>query len=405
MRSAALLGLLVAMAAAGRAQADPLGRAQADPLKIFAAGSLSGVIGELVTASGIPAASVASPVFGPAGWLADRLAGGEIADVFASADMHQPERIAAERPAVNVVPFARNRMCAIGAKSLGMNPSTVLDRMLDPALRLATSTPGADPGGDYALAVFARAEAVHRGAQATLRAKAQALYGGPNTMVPTNGHTPGGTVLLGKRADIVLYYCSGAAAVVREVPDSVSVPVPAALEPVPVYGMAVLSPNPDASRFALFTLSPRGQAILARHGLLPVLSGSTGGVSIMTPSHQPAIISLSELRTLPSLTATVNADAGSQAHYGGPTLWSVLQQAGAIDPNFHNRVNQQVIVTGQDGYSVTVGMGEIDPEFENKQVILATERDGGAVDAPRLAVPGDKRAGRSVRDVASIVVR
>jgi hypothetical protein len=26
----------------------------------------------------------------------------------------------------------------------------------------------------------------------------------------------------------------------------------------------------------------------------------------------------------------------------------VLQQAGAIDPNFHKRVNQQVIVTGQD---------------------------------------------------------
>ena len=67
--------------------------------------------------------------------------------------------------------------------------------------------------------------------------------------------------------------------------------------------------------------------------------------------------------------------------------------------------SQQVIVTGQDGYSATIGMGEIDPEFENKQVILATERDGKAIDIPRLAIPGDKRAGRSVRDVASIVVR
>jgi hypothetical protein len=134
--------------------------------------------------------------------------------------------------------------------------------------------------------------------------------------------------------------------VVREVPDSVSVPLPAALEPVPVYGMAVLSPNPDAARFALFTLSPRGQAILAKHELLPVLSGNAGGISILTPSNQPAVMSGSDLHALPS--ATLNADAGVQAQYSGPTLWSVLQQAGAIDPNFHKRVNQQVIVTGQD---------------------------------------------------------
>jgi hypothetical protein len=133
--------------------------------------------------------------------------------------------------------------------------------------------------------------------------------------------------------------------VVREVPDSVSVPLPAALEPVPVYGMAVLSPNPDAARFALFTLSPRGQAILAKHELLPVLSGNAGGISILTPSNQPAVMSGSDLHALPS--ATLNADAGVQAQYSGPTLWSV-QQAGAIDPNFHKRVNQQVIVTGQD---------------------------------------------------------
>ena len=396
MRAPVILGLILAATAT---------RAQADPLKNFAAGSLSAAIPELVTASGIPAVSVAPPVFGPAGLLGQRIVDGEMVDLFASADMHQPERIAAERPAVSVVPFARNRMCAIGARSLGLNPGTVLDKMLDPAVRLATSTPGADPGGDYAQAVFARAETVHRGAQATLQAKAQALFGGPNTMVPTNGHTPGGAILLAKQADIVLYYCSGAADVMREVPDSVSAPLPAALEPVPVYGLAVLSPNPDAARLALFTLSAKGQAILAKHGLLPVLASDTGGITVLSPSLQPSEISQQELRALPSVTAAVNADRGPAAQYAGPTLWSVLEQAGAIEANFHKRVNQQVIVTGQDGYSVTLGMGEIDPEFENKQVILGIVRDGTAVAIPRLAIPGDKRLGRDVRDVASIVVR
>jgi len=32
----------------------------------------------------------------------------------------------------------------------------------------------------------------------------------------------------------------------------------------------VLSGKPDAARFALFVLSEQGQAILARHGLIPV---------------------------------------------------------------------------------------------------------------------------------------
>ena len=62
-------------------------------------------------------------------------------------------------------------------------------------------------------------------------------------------------------------------------------------------------------------------------------------------------------------------------------------------------------MTGQDGYSVTLAMGEIDPEFENKPVLLALDRDGAALPLPRLALPGDKRAGRSVRDVATITVR
>ena len=53
--------------------------------------------------------------------------------------------------------------------------------MLDPGLKLATSTPGADPGGDYVWAVFARADAVHPGAKATLEAKALKSVGGADS--------------------------------------------------------------------------------------------------------------------------------------------------------------------------------------------------------------------------------
>lgn len=396
MRIAPVLGLLLATSA--------LAPVQADPLRIFAAGSLSGVVGELVTASGLAPTAVAPPVFGPAGLLRQRIEAGEAADLFASADLAQPEHLAKARPGTVVVPFVRNRMCAVGAAALGLDGGTVLDRMLDPAVTLATSTPGSDPGGDYAQAVFAQAETVHRGAQAILQAKAQALFGGPTTMVPTNGHTPGGAVLLAKRADILLYYCSSATDILREVPDTVSVPLPAALDPHPVYGLAVLGGNADAGRLALFMLSAPGQAILAQHGLLPVLS-TPAGLTVLTPGGQAAPITMASLRGLPSETGAINAEHGAPTKFSGPSLWAVLRAAGAIEPDFHKRVRQQITVTGQDGYSVTVAMGEIDPEFENKPILLATERDGTALDTPRLAVPGDKRPGRSVHDVASIAVR
>ncbi len=110
--------------------------------------------------------------FGPSGVLRERIEHGAPADILASADMGQPRRLARERGNRPVVMFTRNRMCLLARKALGITPANLLERMLNPGLRLATSTPGADPGGDYALAVFARADALHPGAKAALEAKA-----------------------------------------------------------------------------------------------------------------------------------------------------------------------------------------------------------------------------------------
>jgi ABC-type molybdate transport system substrate-binding protein len=60
--------------------------------------------------------------------------------------------------------FARNRLCALDP-GLNVNSANLLERMLDPAIKLAISTPKADPSGDYALEVFAKAESIKSGAQ------------------------------------------------------------------------------------------------------------------------------------------------------------------------------------------------------------------------------------------------
>jgi len=243
----------------------------ADGLRIYAAGSLTAAFTQMVKAFGAPEGAVAAPVFGPSGLLRKRIEAGEPADVFASADMEQPRILARERPGWPVVMFTRNRLCALGRATLGLTPDNLLDRLLDPKVRLATSTPGADPAGDYAWAVFARAEAIHPGAQAILQAKAMKLVGGPNTppMVPGHGAVEG--IFLADRADVMLGYCSGSGPIMRAVPGLVSVPLPASLTVEPAFGLIVLSDNsPFALPFVVFVMSEQGQTILRENGFDPI---------------------------------------------------------------------------------------------------------------------------------------
>ncbi|WP_375465844.1 substrate-binding domain-containing protein [uncultured Methylobacterium sp.] len=261
MRGAALsLGLVAACALAPFA-------ASADPVRIYAAGSLVAAMKAIIAASGLAEGAVAAPVFGPAGLLRARLEAGEPADLFLSADLAGPRRLVALGKAKGVVPFARNSLCVLARDTLKLTPDTLLDRLLEPTLRLATSTPGADPGGDYAQAVFARAEAAHPGAGAILEAKAQRLLGSPGAMVPVAGRSPSATVFLSDRADALLYYCSGQGGTMREAPGLALILLPPALAVPATYGMALMSDSPDATRLALFLVSETGQAILKRHEL------------------------------------------------------------------------------------------------------------------------------------------
>ena len=54
---------------------------------------------------------------------------------------------------------------------------------------------------------------------------------------------------------------------------------------------------------------------------------------------------------------------------------------------------------------MALAIGELDPAFEGKQVIIATTEDGKLLPQPELVVPGDKKAGRRVKNVAAIEVQ
>jgi molybdate transport system substrate-binding protein len=261
LRLAALLGSIALTFAT---------EARAAPVRVYAAGSLVAALKDVIAASGLPAEAVAAPTFGPAGLLRQRIEDGEEADLYLSADLAGPRRLAEAGKAKAVVPFARNRLCVLARADLGLTPDNLLDRLLEPDLRLATSTPGADPGGDYAQAVFERAESVHPGAKAVLDRKALKLLGSPNAMVPMASRSPSATVFLGNNADALLYYCSGQGGTMKEAPGLSLVRLPSNLSVPATYAMALITDNPDAMRLALFLVSEKGQAILARHELAPI---------------------------------------------------------------------------------------------------------------------------------------
>jgi molybdate transport system substrate-binding protein len=65
--------------------------------------------------------------------------------VFASANMEHPQALSAAKKSGPVHLFARNRLCALVKPGLNVDSANLLERMLDPAIKLATSTPKADP--------------------------------------------------------------------------------------------------------------------------------------------------------------------------------------------------------------------------------------------------------------------
>jgi molybdate transport system substrate-binding protein len=201
-------------AALALAAAGTMVQAQTETeLRVYAAGSLRAALTEVAQAfeRSEPGVRVRF-TFGASGLLRDRIAGGERADVFASANMEHPQALASTGHAGSVRRFTRNAMCALVAPSVDVTPETLVDRLLDPSIKIGTSTPKADPSGDYAWMVFERIEQ----------------------------------------------------------PGRRSVAVPTAINVSADYGVVPLQgAAPQSQRFIEFLLGPNAQAIFARNGFAP----------------------------------------------------------------------------------------------------------------------------------------
>lgn len=148
----------------------------------------------------------------------------------------------------------------------------------------------------------------------------------------------------------------------------------------------------------------------------PVAPTTGGAVELRGLLERPGVIDAAALAALePIDVTTVDATGhGGQSvpprNYAGVRLYALLEAAGIrsnpeVNEDFMNKV---IVATSADGHAVVIAGGEIEPRFQNGDVILATQHEGSALPAGeglRLIVPFDRKPGRWAKDLVSIELR
>ena len=248
-----------------------MGRAE-EPLRLFAAGSLREALSDVAAAYTRNTGRAVSLNFGFSGGMRERIEQGEPADLLASADMGHPERLRRAGLASRVVLFARNALCIAASQGTGMTDQTVVERLTDPDLPVAAFPAIQDPAGDYTLELFRRLDAVHPGAEASLRDRTVIVGEGLLNRPLKPGEDAAAAWLLNAPPRLHVTYCTTARnRLAAQVPGLEVAGLPASLQVGPAYGLALLkSAQAGAADLALFLLEEDGQRILTRFGFTPV---------------------------------------------------------------------------------------------------------------------------------------
>ncbi len=270
--------VLVLGAAIGLAMSSSAAQAQASgpgpgPVSVYAAGSLRAALTDVGQAFEQAHQVTVAMTYGASGLLRDRIVAGEAPQVFASANMEHPETLAAAGRTLAVSAFARNALCVLATPAFSLQGKTLAQRLLDADVRVGTSTPKADPAGDYAFSFFDRIEstgAAGPGSAAALKDKALQLTGGPSSPPPPPGRNVYGVLVAAGQADAFITYCTNATLARREQPLLQVLQMPESINVSARYGVALMRPSSaDASAYVQFLLGPKGQAILGSHGFSP----------------------------------------------------------------------------------------------------------------------------------------
>lgn len=121
----------------------------------------------------------------------------------------------------------------------------------------------------------------------------------------------------------------------------------------------------------------------------------------------PVAVDAALLADLPVAEASFTAHGQTQ-RCEGPLLRDLVVKLGA--PSGHDlsgpALTRGVVVRARDGYAVLFSLGELDAALGTSDAILALRCDGkplgDEIGPVRLVAPGEQRAARSARQVATI---
>ncbi|MGI4801810.1 MAG: substrate-binding domain-containing protein [Janthinobacterium lividum] len=230
-----------------------------DPLVILAAGSLRAALSDYADRWD----KQATLAFGPAGLLRQEIERGRACDIYLSANVAYSQALARAAD-VPWRAFAANPIRIVTRPGARIRSEGLLAYLLDPGTRIGTSTPGADPSGDYAQVLFDRCDLVQPGAGAILRAKAMAVVG---ASIPAPDAAPKdrgiAQLLTDEAIDAFVGYRTSAMAMGDAVE---TVRPPEAMAVVARYALVVLRPSEEADRFADGLSGRRGRAVLSPYG-------------------------------------------------------------------------------------------------------------------------------------------
>ena len=142
----------------------------------------------------------------------------------------------------------------------------MLNTLLDHECRLGTSTPGDDPGGDYAFAVFEKADRLTPGAGDILQQKALTLVGGRNSRIKEGKHSPVHTLFAENMVDAFLGYKTTALDLMKQFPRLSMVDLPEELSVHATYGITVRNSCSRAASALAAMTTPELGPIMESYG-------------------------------------------------------------------------------------------------------------------------------------------
>ena len=137
---------------------------------------------------------------------------------------------------------------------------------------------------------------------------------------------------------------------------------------------------------------------------------TTATLSISGEVTTPLELTLADLTNLKQASHKVKDRDGKEHEFSGVPLIEILQKAGVTTGSKLRGENlaKYLLISAADGYEVVYSLAEIDPEFTDQVILLATSKDGQPLangEGPfRIITPDDKKPARWIREVRSIKV-